>query len=109
MRDFAIRETGCIACWQDGIKSEPCEKHHLLTTGMHGNGRRRGEAATVGLCPWHHRGHGLQGDKGPSYAREPVRFRAMYGHDEELLTLQNKLLRRWCEATIGSRPEDFGI
>ena len=54
LRDTAIREIGCICCLHDGRGHVPCEKHHLLTTGLHGNGKRRGEAATVGLCSYHH-------------------------------------------------------
>lgn len=105
LRDFAIREIGCIFCLLMRMRSLGVEKHHLLTTGLHGNGKRRGEKATVGGCPYHHRGAAAVGTKlarsykeqgyGPNYADEPKAFRARFGTDDELLELQNKLIERW--------------
>lgn len=102
VRDFAIRELGCIACRMDGRGYVPCEKHHLLTTGRHGNGKRRGEQYTIGLCPYHHRGIGNPADFGsPSLAREPRAFRARYGEDGPMLTLQDRLIEEWRASTMG--------
>lgn len=102
LRDFAIREIGCIACMQDGRGYTPCEKHHLLTTGLHGNGKRRGEGYTVGLCSYHHRGVGSPADYlAPSLAREARAFRARYGSDDDLLDMQDRLIREWQAGTVG--------
>ena len=101
MRDFAIRDIGCIVCSARGLGFSPCEKHHLLTTGRHGTGKRRGERYTVGLCAYHHRGIGsLIAAFGPSYALEPRAFRALYS-DEWLLTRQNELIEQWRKSTVG--------
>jgi hypothetical protein len=102
MRDFAIREIGDIVARIRGDGFEPCEKHHLLTTGLHGNGKRRGEKATVGLSPWRHRGVLLPGfteeamtEKfGPSLARHAREFRATYP-DGLLLETQNEWIAKW--------------
>ena len=102
IRDFAIREIGCIVCRHRGLGFAPAEKHHLLTTGLHGNGKRRGEHATVGLCPYHHRGIGTPTSAlGPSYAREPRAFRALYP-DAWLLAEQDRHLTDWRANTIGA-------
>lgn len=102
IRDFALREIGCIACRMDGRGYVPCEKHHLLTTGRHGNGKRRGERYTIGLCPYHHRGVGNPADYGsPSLASEPRRFREVYGEDGPLLALQDRLISEWRASTMG--------
>lgn len=110
MRDVAIREIGCICCLKRGIFSH-CEKHHLLTTGLHGNGKRRGEQATLGLCTFHHRGaHGVGGARaremalnyGPSYADEPRRFREEFGDDDSLLAEQDRLIGIWRDSIIGA-------
>src|SRR5690242_16301752 len=108
MRDFAIREIGCLIANIRGLGFLPCEKHHLLTTGHHGNGKRRGEKATIGLNMWSHRGLALPGWSaakcreilGPSYALEPRQFRQRYGTDDELLAKQNELIERWKRGTV---------
>ncbi len=101
LRDFAIRDIGCIVCGERGLGFVMCEKHHLLTTGRHGSGKRRGEKFTVGLCDYHHRGIGAPtAALGPSYAREPRRFRSLYS-DDWLLTTQNTLIETWRKNTIG--------
>ena len=102
IRDFALREIGCIACRMDGRGYVPCEKHHLLKTGRHGNGKRRGERYTIGLCPYHHRGIGNPAVFGsPSLAREPRSFRMRYGEDGPMLALQNRLIADWQASTMG--------
>lgn len=109
LRDFAIREVGCVVARLRGIGYVPCEKHHILTTGRHGTGKRRGEAFTVGLNPWSHRGiafgewsvHQCRDKLGPSYAREPRKFRELYP-DDLLLTEQNRLIDEWKKNTMGA-------
>lgn len=102
IRDTAIREIGCICCLREGLGATPAEKHHLLTTGLHGNGKRRGEQFTVGLCQYHHRGIGNPAQfRSPSLAREPRSFRARYGDDEVLLAEQNRLIDIWKKSFIG--------
>ena len=109
IRDTAIREIGCIIAMRLGLGYVPCEKHHLLTTGLHGNGKRRGEEFTVGFNPWSHRGQPFgEWSKercleifGPSYAKAPRAFRDLHGSDEELLAYQNELIRDWASTVVG--------
>jgi hypothetical protein len=109
LRDVAIRDIGCICCLKRGIASE-CEKHHLLTTGLHGNGKRRGEQFTVGLCTYHHRGgHGVGGavarsmepTYGPNYADNAGEFRVVFGDDSDLLAEQQRLIDIWRGSIMG--------
>lgn len=97
-----MRKIGCVACLinrQIGLKvTRMVLEHHHQTD----SGRRIGHDETVELCRHHH-----QGDKfpmidagykanaavyGPSYGKEPARFRLVYGTDVELLEFQNALL-----------------
>lgn len=95
----SIRELGCVIAQMRGLGFVPCEIHHLTSGGHHGQ-KRRGHDYTVGLNSWSHRGVPLPGwnaahcEKvfGPSYAREPRRFREEVGSDDVLLNYQNKLL-----------------
>ncbi len=97
----AIKDIGCIVCGALGHGFMPCQVHHLLVGGKHGQ-KRRGHAFTIGLCPWHHVGEPMGGfshsecaDRyGPSYARQPRRFRQEIGSDDYLLDLQNTLLEQ---------------
>lgn len=94
-----LREVGCLACRinNNGVLGYPVELHHLLS-----GGRRIGHAATVPLCAWHHRGvvdtfRGqttalCQQTLGYSFARNPAKFREMYGSDEELLDFANSVI-----------------
>lgn len=99
MRFDSIREIGCIVARRKGLGFVPCEVHHLTVGGHHGQ-KRRGHDATIGLNSWSHRGVPLPGWNaahcervfGPSYAREPRRFREEIGDDETLLAFQNELL-----------------
>lgn len=107
LRDVAIREIGCLATWLRFGEFAPAEVHHLLTTGRHGTGKRRGEQATIGLTPYYHRGYNYSGlqDKftraealeyfGPSYADSPKLFRQVFGDDEFLLAEQDRLIAVW--------------
>lgn len=110
LRDFAIREIGCILCRLMGKRPLPAEKHHLLTTGLHGNGKRRGERETIGACGFHHRGQAAVGTHmartlraegyGPSLADEPRKFRERFGTDDELLALQDNLIEAWEKGNV---------
>lgn len=107
LRDVAIREIGCLATWLRFNEFAPCEKHHLLTTGRHGTGKRRGEQATIGLTQYYHRGYNYSGLQekftraealeyfGPSYADSPKLFRQTFGDDEFLLAEQDRLIAVW--------------
>lgn len=95
----AIREAGCLVAHIRGLAYVPCELHHLTIGGKHG-AKRRGHDFVIGLNPWSHRGvpfGGLSAQQcaamfGPSYAREPRRFRAYFGDDDALLARQNEIL-----------------
>lgn len=94
-RITAIKEGECLACAQRGHEIAGVEAHHLLS-----GGRRIGHHATIGLCPWHHRGAVLFGAThaymraiyGPSLAEGSKPFHAEFGSDAELLARQNELL-----------------
>lgn len=94
-RTYTVKfEIGCIACRKEGFGMVQAEEHHLLTTGLHGNGKRRGDDFTIGLCAYHHRGvpGSYAGIKGPSYTNQSRAFRERYGSDDELLAYQNRLI-----------------
>lgn len=107
LRDFMIRDIGCVVARLRGLEYVPCTKHHLLTTGMHGNGKRRGEAFTVGLNDWSHQGIPILGMTaeqcrevfGPSYHHHARAFRALYP-DALLLEEQERLLKQWKEGNL---------
>ena len=100
-----IKRMECLACRHNRITHtrpaaphEGCDAHHLLS-----GGQRIGHAATIGLCPWHHRAvkpdsFGWMGVSGcieafgPSVATGSKAFHETYGSDEELLAMQNQLL-----------------
>lgn len=111
LRDFAIRDIGCICCALMGYGGEPAEKHHLNQGDRHG-GKRRGEAYTVGLCAWHHRGlckcDGSQRDcprchltYGPSWHHTAHEFRETFGSGDALLEYQNQRIEKWQK---GNKP-----
>ena len=92
----AIKDRGCIACRQRGLRKVYPEVHHLTESG-----RQLGHDFTVGLCPWHHRaqpfGDWLDAPRcraalGPSLAEGSKPFYAAFGGNAELLERQNKLL-----------------
>lgn len=106
IRFDAMGEIGCIVARLRGHDKTYAERHHLLTTGLHGNGKRRGDEFTIALNPWSHRGQpfgGLTVEQceemfGPSYASQAREFREMFGSDDELLEIQNAMLRRYLSA-----------
>lgn len=97
----AITEIGCIVAHSLGLGHVPCEVHHLTVGGKHG-AKRRGHDFTVGLNSWSHRGEPFGGMSaetcerlfGPSYAKQPRRFRQEIGSDDYLLDLQNTLIEQ---------------
>jgi len=97
----AITEIGCIVAHSLGLGHVPCEVHHLTVSGKHG-AKRRGHDFTVGLNSWSHRGEPFGGMSaetcerlfGPSYAKQPRRFRQEIGSDDYLLDLQNTLIEQ---------------
>lgn len=106
LRFELMRDVGCVIAYALGL-STPCddahrvlgEIHHLTKGSRHG-ARRRGHAFAVCINQWSHRGVPLpdmtaeqcRQTYGPSYAEEPALFRETYP-DDQLLELQNKLLR----------------
>lgn len=97
-RHDAIKEIGCIVAVIRGLKRVDCELHHLTVGGKHG-AKRRGQDHVVGLNPWSHRGETFNGLSvaqcldlfGPSYAKEPSAFRALYP-DERLEAATNEAI-----------------
>lgn len=106
IRFTAIKEIGCIVALSRGLGFVPCEIHHLTVGGKHG-APRRGDEFTVGLSTWSHRGihpyHMTPGQArtlyGPSYAREPQAFRALWS-DDALLAEQNRLIDIWRKSIV---------
>lgn len=104
-----IYDIGCICCarWQWFV---PCQIHHL-NMGQHAGAPRLGDDHTIGLCPWHHQGEPLNGLTakecslivGPSMKHEPVRFREVFGSDEQLLSWQNYLLSKHGSLKVGRK------
>lgn len=106
VRDFAIRELGCTACFLFGVAGRvPCEKHHLNEGDQPGR-KRRGEKQTVGLCQWHHVGicahNGSQTncascieERGPSWRHSKRAFIDRFGTGDDLLAAQNERLAGW--------------
>lgn len=92
-----MHERGCVPCWLEAALQgrkwvpEPGDVHHV---------EQRNHDATYINCPWHHRGikkNDLPKAKmdelfGPSMVRDPSRYRARYGSEEELLGFQATLL-----------------
>jgi hypothetical protein len=109
----AARVRGCVACHLNLVEkglarasyANDLEIHHLLS-----GGRRRGHDETICLCTYHHQGarlpypdHGYEEHAdafGPSFGREPRRFREVYGTDDQLLAYQ--------EIMIAQLPPQFG-
>jgi hypothetical protein len=113
LRDFAIREIGCIASalWAErmGIRRGPvpCEKHHLNEGDQPGR-KRRGEKETVGLSEWSHRGICMcaplrvqtdcpecKAEYGPSWWHHKREFIQTFGDGDTLLAEQNRRIRAW--------------
>lgn len=93
----AVKTHNCVACEVRGLDNpfEGCDAHHLLS-----GGRRISHLSTIGLCPWHHRGHpapmsdsgSCRIHYGPSLMDGSKRFHDEYGTDEDLMGLQKRIL-----------------
>lgn len=102
-----IQDIGCLCSRRRGWRAE-AEIHHL-NLGQHAGAPRLGDEYTIGLSPWHHRGVPVNGMSaaqckkilGPSMAHEPVRFREVFGTDEELLAEQDRLIAEWEQCVVG--------
>ena len=92
----AIKTLGCIACRLAGIGNVPCDVHHMTVGGKHGQ-KRLGHDYTFGLCKWHHVGERIDFVEtiGPSFAKEPRKFREHFGSQDELLGKQNEVLSKY--------------
>lgn len=92
---------GCLVAHILGVGWLPATIHHFTVGGKHGQ-KRRGHEFTIGLNEWSHLGKPLtdygwneedcERILGPSYAKSPSAFRAMFGSDDDLLALQNAIL-----------------
>jgi hypothetical protein len=83
-----FRLVGCIACWMLGHPETPYDVQHFLS-GTH----RISHGATCPLCPAHHRGV----DFSPSlhivsFATRPRAFRQVFGDDDELIALTDRII-----------------
>jgi hypothetical protein len=85
----------CIACLLTINMGYRLPTIHHLTSGF----RRRGHQETVPLCAWHHQGdtecyskQEIMGILGPSYAHGRRGFEEVYGGDDTLLAVTNKIL-----------------
>lgn len=95
-RFLRLQELGCICCHIEGLGYVPAEIDHIVDKGY----RRLsgGHAATIPLCPYHHRGvppSGFSEDTARGYAGPSKRlhrklFIKTYGTDRELLAVVNK-------------------
>ena len=102
-----IQDIGCICSRKRGWRVE-ADVHHL-NMGQHAGAPRLGDEQTIGLSPWHHRGVPVNGMNaaqcrrilGPSMAHEPVKFREVFGSDQELLAEQNRLIEEWEQCVVG--------
>lgn len=110
---FAIlKELGCLVARLRGVGWVGADIHHQLTAGLHGNGERIGDHATIALSPWSHTGRpvcGMSAEEcrevlGPSYAHEAAEFRRQFGTDAELLHAQDELIRAYIRANYVGRP-----
>lgn len=112
IRFASLKEMGCMIARLRGLEWVGTDIHHLLTTGLHGNGKRRGDEFTIALNPYSHAGKPFNGwsvDEcremfGPSYALHAREFRDTFGTDEELLAMQNELLRAYLRSTMVCCP-----
>lgn len=93
-----FQDIGCLCCAMEGYLDVPVDVHHLVDKGD--REKSGGDAATLPVCPWHHRGvppSGFSEDTarsyaGPSLALHKKSFKERYGTERELLALTDKLL-----------------
>ena len=102
-RFHRLHEYGCVCCRHEGLPIGPVDIHHLVDKGT--RGLSGGDAATIGLCAWHHRGIVPAGHTigsatlafGPSLRHTSKLFTKIYGTQRELLAKVNE--------EIGEAPE----
>jgi hypothetical protein len=102
-RRFEImHDAGCVPCWLESklqgrkYAPEPADMHHV---------EQDDHAKTYACCPWHHRGlpknmlheSRMNQNFGPSMAKEPARYRARYGNEEDLLRFQQTMIEAHCK------------
>jgi len=94
-----IKRLPCMACVKEGCaQPNPTEVHHLVDMGN--RELSGGDAATIPLCGWHHRGEPLMNEVcknmrayyGPSMAKESKKFAELYGTQRELLASINEAI-----------------
>lgn len=98
-RFMKLREIGCIHCRLLGWFNDEVDIHHIVDRGY----RRLsgGDAATIPLCAWAHRGHCNEGMTvtdmrlrfGPSLFHHKKAFIERFGTERELLAKVNGLIR----------------
>jgi hypothetical protein len=92
-----LQDIGCLCCIKKGYPDVPVDVHHLVDKGYREHSG--GDAATLPICPWHHRGvppFGLSADQayrivGPSLALHPGEFVEAFG-DQRTLLLETDIL-----------------
>lgn len=95
----ALREIGCICCWNFAAVHRNAEIHHIVDKGYRKHSG--GHDATLPLCEWHHRGETrvaptwhLQENLGPSLALNKREFIRVFGTERQLLETVNAMLAR---------------
>lgn len=102
-----IYDMGCAVCFIEGWPHEPCQIQHLVDEGN--RELSGGDAATIGLCPWHHMGLPANGAslkqmyvmRGPSLRLSSKEFNERWPQRRLLQLVNNKLAER--EASLISR------
>jgi hypothetical protein len=95
-RFMRLQDLGCLPCDTEGFPGVPVDAHHLVDKGT--RELSGGDAATLPLCPWHHRGvpnEGMTVDEmlyriGPSLRHHKKLFVKIYGTERELLAETDK-------------------
>jgi cytochrome c551/c552 len=95
----ALQRYGCVCCHDEGLPIGPVDIHHLVDKGN--RELSGGNAASIGLCAWHHRGNVPAGHTiasatlafGPSLRHTSKLFRKIYGTQRELLAKVNSAIQ----------------
>ena len=99
-RSPLIHALPCVCCAIEGVdQPNRTEEHHLNSGGLMGK-KRRGDAYSIPLCGWHHRGElpmdmlitDGQDTYGPSFALTAKKFRERYHGDDFLLSITNNCI-----------------
>jgi hypothetical protein len=96
----ALKELGCICCWNYCGFRMRTEIHHIVDKGYRKHSG--GHDATIPLCVWHHRGVYDAGIRepditaalGPSLALDKREFIRVFGTERQLLETVNAMLER---------------